>query len=290
MSMHPQPPGWYPDPSGQPQSRYWDGVQWTASTQPAPAPATGRSGAVPGVVVGAVVAVLALLLGGALLLARLASSAGTDTLGDAAAGEGFAYASPEPVAPPVTAGPCAYYPDDAAPARPVSPPTDADVATSGTYDVLLDTSVGPISFAVDAAQVPCALGSLRALARAGYFDGTPCHRLTTSGISVLQCGDPTGSGSGGPGYVFDDEALEGASYRRGTVAMANRGPSTNGSQFFLVYADSQLPPNYTPLGRITQGLEALQRVAAAGADDSNGTGDGRPRMPVQIKTVTVTAR
>jgi len=104
---------------------------------------------------------------------------------------------------------------------------------------------------------------------------------------VLQCGDPTGTGTGGPGYAFDDEALEGASYPRGTVAMANSGPGTNGSQFFLVYADTALPPDYTPLGTITSGLEVLERVAAAGSDDSNGPGDGRPRTPVQIRTLTV---
>ena len=277
----PPPPGWYPDPAGARQSRYWDGAQWSAATRSG----AGRSGSVAGVVVGALVAVLALAVGGVVLLRALASPTGTDTLGEPAVGGGYAYASPEPV-DAVLAGPCAYTPDGA-PARPVSPPTDADVAATGQYEVAIETNLGPIVFVVDAARVPCALGSLRALARAGYFDATPCHRLTTVGISVLQCGDPTGTGTGGPGYAFDDEALEGASYPRGTVAMANSGPGTNGSQFFLVYADTALPPDYTPLGTITSGLEVLERVAAAGSDDSNGPGDGRPRTPVQIRTLTV---
>ena len=131
---------------------------------------------------------------------------------------------------------------------------------------------------------------MRALARAGWFESSPCHRLTTAGIRVLQCGDPTGTGSGGPGYVFADEALDGATYPRGTVAMANRGPGTNGSQFFLVYADSELPPDYTPFGRITQGLDVLERVAAGGSDDSNGPGDGAPKTAVLITRATVAQR
>ena len=123
-----------------------------------------------------------------------------------------------------------------------------------------------------------------------YFDDTPCHRLTTAGISVLQCGDPTGTGRGGPGYTFADENLEGASYPRGTVAMANGGPDTNGSQFFLVYADTQLPPSYTPFGTITKGLDVLEQVAEAGSDDSSGTGDGKPKLTVQITTAKVTPK
>jgi peptidyl-prolyl cis-trans isomerase B (cyclophilin B) len=104
---------------------------------------------------------------------------------------------------------------------------------------------------------------------------------------VLQCGDPSGTGSGGPGYTFNDENLTGATYPKGTVAMANSGPNTNGSQFFLVFTDTQLSPNYTPFGRITSGLDVLEKVAKGGV---NGTGgDGAPKIPVQLKKVTVAA-
>ena len=272
MTSPAQPPGWYPDPTGEPQSRYWDGIQWTSSTQFA----------------GLTVLAVLLVAGGALLVRTVASRGDTDTVASTAGGSGFAYAEPEQV-DGVVVGPCSYS-VDGAPARPVSPPTEEDLATTGAYEVVLQANVGRVVFEVDAARTPCALTSLRALARAGYFDSSACHRLTTGGIKVLQCGDPTGIGSGGPGYVFDDEALEGATYPRGTVAMANRGPGTNGSQFFLVYEDSQLAPDYTPIGRITAGLDVLQRVAAAGSDDSNGPGDGRPRTTVVLEQVTVRAR
>ena len=154
----------------------------------------------------------------------------------------------------------------------------------------LATDRGDIVFEMDSAKAPCTANSLRSLAAAKYFDGTSCHRLTTEGIEVLQCGDPTGTGSGGPGYQFADENLEGATYPRGTVAMANAGPGTNGSQFFLVYGDSKLPPQYTPFGRVTSGLEVLDEVAAAGSDDSNGAGDGKPKLPVTITTLRATPK
>jgi peptidyl-prolyl cis-trans isomerase B (cyclophilin B) len=140
---------------------------------------------------------------------------------------------------------------------------------------------------LDPAKAPCTVNSFVYLAAQKYFDATPCHRLTTAGIFVLQCGDPTGTGSGGPGYEFGDENLTGAMYPAGTVAMANAGPGTNGSQFFLVYKDTTLAPNYTPFGTITGGLAVIQKVAAAGSDNSNGDGDGKPNLPVEITSVTV---
>jgi peptidyl-prolyl cis-trans isomerase B (cyclophilin B) len=158
------------------------------------------------------------------------------------------------------------------------------VETEQVYEVTLATDQGDIVFDADSAAAPCTINSLRSLAEVGYFDGTPCHRLTTQGIEVLQCGDPTGTGGGGPGYEFADENLDAATYDRGTVAMANAGPGTNGSQFFLVYGDSPLPPAYTPFGTITSGLEVLDEVAAAG---STPPGDGAPELPISIQTVSV---
>ena len=124
----------------------------------------------------------------------------------------------------------------------------------------------------------------------GYFNNTPCHRLTTAGIYVLQCGDPTGTGSGGPGYTHSGrEPQAHATYPAGTVAMANTGqPHTGGSQFFFVYANTDLPRQYTPFGHVTAGLDVLQRIARAGSDNSNGAGDGRPLQPVVIESFAVT--
>jgi peptidyl-prolyl cis-trans isomerase B (cyclophilin B) len=125
------------------------------------------------------------------------------------------------------------------------------------------------------------------LAGEGYFDSTVCHRLTTEGIYVLQCGDPTATGTGGPGYTVPDENLPaegGVNYPAGTVAMANAGPGTAGSQFFLVYQDTTLPPNYTIWGTVTSGLDVVERIAGAGV--SGGGSDGAPAAPIGIVTAT----
>jgi len=156
-----------------------------------------------------------------------------------------------------------------------------------TYTATLKTNCGDITVALAAAAAPRAVNSFVFLAGRNYFDHTPCHRLTTEGIHVLQCGDPTGTGLGGPGYRFADENLTGATYPAGTVAMANSGPDTNGSQFFLVYGDTPLPPSYTVLGRITSGMDVLTRIAGSGTVD--GSGDARPKEPVVLERVTVTS-
>jgi len=165
------------------------------------------------------------------------------------------------------------------------------ITTSAAYSVTLKTSCGDIGIKLDAKNAPKTVNSFLFLAQQAYFDHTKCHRLTTSGIYVLQCGDPTGTGTGGPGYKFDDEylndpAIQGGTYPAGTVAMANSGPNTNGSQFFLVYQDSQLSPAYTPFGTITSGLDILQRVAKDGT--TTGGTDGAPKDDVVINSVPVT--
>ena len=172
------------------------------------------------------------------------------------------------------------------------PAYDADKPERYTkpFTATIHTDQGPIKVDLAAAEAPCTTNSFRHLAEAKYFDGTSCHRLTTGGIFVLQCGDPTATGSGGPGYQFGEENLpdEGENnYPAGTVAMANAGTGTNGSQFFLVYKDTTLPANYTIFGTVTKGLDVVQKVADAGSDDSNGTGDGKPKLQVTIKTATV---
>jgi peptidyl-prolyl cis-trans isomerase B (cyclophilin B) len=161
----------------------------------------------------------------------------------------------------------------------------------------MTTNQGNIGLQLDNAKSPCTVNSFASLAQQGFFNGTPCHRLTTSeGLAVLQCGDPTGQGTGGPGYQFDNEyptnqfqpddpkLQEPVVYPRGTLAMANAGPGTNGSQFFLVYKDSELPPNYTVFGTIDQtGLATLDKIAAAGTAD--GSQDGKPKDDVQVKSI-----
>ncbi|MET9487194.1 peptidylprolyl isomerase [Nocardia sp. NPDC006630] len=157
---------------------------------------------------------------------------------------------------------------------------------NSAYTATLQSNCGTIALSLDAARAPQTVNSFVFLAGQQYFDHTKCHRLTTQGIFVLQCGDPTASGTGGPGYHFTDENLAGATYPAGTVAMANSGPNTNGSQFFLVYKDSQLPPNYTPFGHVTAGLDVLQNIAAAGVE--GGSGDGSPAAEVTLDSVSTT--
>jgi peptidyl-prolyl cis-trans isomerase B (cyclophilin B) len=179
--------------------------------------------------------------------------------------------------PPVTSSPqTEMYPQE--PKLTIAPTT---------YTARIVTNCGTITIAMNAAKAPHTVNSFDFLAGKGYFNATPCQRLTTAPgtLFVLQCGDPSGTGFGGPGYQFQDENLAGATYPKGTVAMANSGPDTNGSQFFLVYADSQLDPNYTPFGTVTSGLNVLTRIAHAG---SNPPGDGRPVQPVVIESFTVT--
>ncbi|MCD0484194.1 peptidylprolyl isomerase [Streptacidiphilus sp. ASG 303] len=164
------------------------------------------------------------------------------------------------------------------------------VGAAAPYDATLRTAQGRITFRALTGEAPCTTFSFRFLAEHRYFDRTHCHRLTTQRIYVLQCGDPTGTGSGGPGYSFPDENLTGATYPAGTVAMANAGPDTNGSQFFLVWKDTRLSPAYTPFGRVTSGLDVLQKIAAGGEDDQNGPGDGFPTLPVTVRRVQIQKR
>ena len=189
-------------------------------------------------------------------------------------------------AAPAANAPCVYTKQ--APAdRFKGIPSFDPVAAAKPYTAVLHTTVGDIAFQALTAAAPCTTFSFRFLAQRGYYDQTHCHRLTTRGIFVLQCGDPTGTGSGGSGYNFPDENLTGATYPAGTVAMANAGPNTNGSQFFFCWADTKLPPLYTPFGRVTKGLAVLQKVAAAGEDDQNGPGDGYPTLFVGFRHVQI---
>jgi peptidyl-prolyl cis-trans isomerase B (cyclophilin B) len=192
---------------------------------------------------------------------------------------------------PAASGTCNYPSDGQPPAKDVGTPSTTDLLAPKT--LTLDLKVGsaaakPVVISLKADSAPCTVNAISYLASKGYYDSTNCHRLTTSesGISVLQCGDPTGTGSGGPGFSFADELSGSETYKAGTVAMANAGPNTNGSQFFLVYGDTPLPASYTVFGTITSGLDVVTAIGAAGSDNSNGTGDGHPKQTVTITKAT----
>jgi peptidyl-prolyl cis-trans isomerase B (cyclophilin B) len=182
---------------------------------------------------------------------------------------------------------CDYPEDGSQPAKPVEPPP-AEATASGTLDGTISTNVGDIAIQLDAARTPCTVNNFVSLAQQGYFDDTQCHRLTTQGIYVLQCGDPSASGMGGPGYTIPDEVDGSEKYGPGVLAMANTGdPDTGGSQFFLVYADSSvLSPEYTEFGTFDEaGVKLLEQVAAKGT--AEGGPDGTPKEAVTISGVTV---
>jgi len=196
---------------------------------------------------------------------------------------------------------CQYLPSRESASRPVDPPKAGKVGTA-EVSAQLSTNQGAIGLTLDGTQSPCTVNSFVSLAKQGFFSDTSCHRLTTSPmLHVLQCGDPDGTGTGGPGYEFADEyptdqyppydsgLQRPVTYPRGTLAMANAGPNTNGSQFFLVYQDSQLPPAYTVFGTIDDaGLATLDKIARAGLTPGpRGGDDGAPANEVRITSVRV---
>lgn len=150
------------------------------------------------------------------------------------------------------------------------------------------TNCGDIVIAADGINAPITVTALSALANSGFFNKTICHRLVTDGIYVLQCGDPTATGMGGPNFKYRDEnlplfTLE--NYPAGVVAMANSGPNTNGSQFFIVYEDTSMKSSYTIWGKVIKGLDIVKAIAKAGVAD--GTTDGMPKQTIAIEKVRV---
>jgi peptidyl-prolyl cis-trans isomerase B (cyclophilin B) len=178
---------------------------------------------------------------------------------------------------------------------------DTNPPRSGYRTMTIGTNLGTIKIEMNLAKAPCTAASMAHLAQTGFFLPKPnsgssasCHRLVTS-IFVLQCGDPTGTGSGGPGYEFDDENLQPdtlPAYHEGDVAMANSGADTNGSQFFFVYQTTSLPGKYSLWGHVIEGLDIVKKIAAGGDDDAfdqqqTGSGDGHPLSPLIFKSVEV---
>ena len=212
--------------------------------------------------------------------------------------------TPSASAPPPGTVACQWIPEDGSSGAQVkdtggTPPANAP--NTGKSTLTMDTNLGAITATVDLSKAPCTGAAFTYLAGKKFWDGTKCHRLTTEGIKVLQCGDPSAKGKGyrptdgqgGPNFKYPEENLPTnakPTYPKGTIAMAKtQAPSTTGSQFFIVYADTDLPADYTVLGTITKGLDIVETVAKAGTDDANGKGDGHPKKEVDIKTLTMTA-
>lgn len=201
----------------------------------------------------------------------------------------LASCSEDEAAPETSTGAECEYVEGGSPDKEVELP-DAQAPEEGTVEVTMATTIGDFALSLDAAGAPCTVNSFVSLAEQGYFDQTQCHRLATS-ISILQCGDPTASGFGGPGYSFADELTGDETYAAGTLAMANSGADTNGSQFFILYGDAPsltAKPDYTIFGTVDDAtVQAISEAAEAGTDDANAPGDGTPLTEVAIESVTV---
>ncbi len=172
--------------------------------------------------------------------------------------------------------------------KPVTVPSTTTPPKTGMAVVDVATTRGPMVFTLDRAKAPCTVASFESLVKQKFYNDTACHRLVTTSIYVLQCGDPTGKGSGGPGYTIPDEYTGKEKYTRGVIAMANTGSAnTGGSQFFITYKNDSLPAQYTVFGTVTGGMSIIDKVAAAGSNNANRTGDGAPKLPIKLTTLNV---
>lgn len=248
-----------------------------------------RQGAAIG---GAVVIVVALAVGGYFLFApgggKTSASASSHSPSPSPASTAAAVQATGP------ASHCSYTRSGTAARNVGMPPATPDAALAkGPAKATIHTNRGDIVVNLAAGKATCTVNSFVYLAQKAFFNNTKCHRLVTSGIYVLQCGDPTGTGTGGPGYAFanevsGDSTTASATYPAGTLAMAHSSqPNSNGSQFFLVYQTTTLPRDYTPFGTIAKGLDIVRNVAKGGTDNANGTGDGHPKQSVVISSVSV---
>ncbi|MEV5709557.1 peptidylprolyl isomerase [Actinoallomurus sp. NPDC052274] len=235
------------------------------------------------------VAAVAVIAGGSGAIAFAMNKSDKKTTTTAASASKSASATPTVSAKP---GECAYQPMSDPGAKNVGTPPVKPV--KGTYEMTIDTDQGKIVAKVDGTKASCTVNSFQYLASKKFFDNTKCHRLDT-GIKVLQCGDPTGTGSGGPAYGFGNENVPKAdssgqaTYKRGMIAMAHSSqPNSNGSQFFIMYGDAKLPADYTVFGEITQGLDVVDSVAKAGATAADPqSGMTAPKKKIEIKHLTV---
>jgi peptidyl-prolyl cis-trans isomerase B (cyclophilin B) len=177
-----------------------------------------------------------------------------------------------------------------------TPPATA--ARTGTATMTITTNLGAVTVQIDRSAVPCTAANFAYLASRHFYDNVACHRVIDVGLFAIHCGDPAGDGYGGPPYRYTDENLptnKRPTYPKGVVAVVNSGPNTNQSQFYLVYADSEVEPSLPVLGRITSGLDIVEQIAAAGHDNAfatnpdgtPGPGGGHPRKPLTVVSLTV---
>jgi peptidyl-prolyl cis-trans isomerase B (cyclophilin B) len=247
-------------------------------------------------IIATVVAVV-VVVGAALLITGVFS--GDDEGTEAAAGSTTAPAPTSSAAAATTNADgtiaCTYAPDTSGNPNLKdvgTPPNPEATPTQGTSTLLMSTTAGDLTLTLNRTAAPCAAASFTYLAQQKFFDGTPCHRMVNQPtFGVLQCGDPSGTGSGGPTYKFAEEVTPETTYPRGTIAMANSGtPGSTGSQFFLCFVDTQLSPDYTAVGTVDEaGLAVLDQVAAGGNDGSMepSPGGGKPNTQVFIISTTV---
>jgi peptidyl-prolyl cis-trans isomerase B (cyclophilin B) len=241
---------------------------------------------------------LAIVLAAVAVAGVVLASRHPEQVGAARAGAGASASPSGPVS--ATPGPCRFHSvtDNNPNRKSVGVPEWNAESRSGTVTMTITTNLGVIEVRMDAAKTPCTIASFAFLAGQHFFDNSPCHRLVNQdAFGVLQCGDPTGTGQGGPAYQFADENLSGLPthngghtyYPRGMVAMANAGPNTNGSQFFIAFRDTDLPPDYTPFGQVTRGLDIVDQVALGGDDGAYAStaGGGHPKVKITIQSLTV---
>ena len=225
---------------------------------------------------------LALVIGAAAIVVALAASLSHENVTNAAKAEASASASAAAAA--ASASPSATS-SAAVP--------DKSIAEDRTWTGTMMINHYMVDISLDGKKAPQAVANFVALSKKGFFNGVSCHRLTTAGIFVLQCGDPTGTGTGGPGYSFGpiENAPSDAMYKTGVLAMARQGGKGDsmGSQFFIVYKDSTIPADaaggYTVFGEVTTGINKIQKIAAAGV--SGGGSDGAPATPTAVTRVSV---
>jgi peptidyl-prolyl cis-trans isomerase B (cyclophilin B) len=238
--------------------------------------------------IGAVVAIAVLLKGGS---DSTAAGAQQTTLSQATSPTTAPTTADQSTGPVDTGLNCSPAPQPPAQPQKFDSPPPKTLADDATWTATLKTNCGDIVMQLDGKAAPQTVSSFVFLAQKHFFDDSPCHRLTTAGLYVLQCGDPTGTGSGGPGYGYGIEnAPQDGAYPRGTLAMARTSdPNSNGSQFFIVYQDSQLPTQgggYSIFGKVTKGMDILDGIAKGGV--AGGSTDGAPAQPISILSATVT--
>jgi peptidyl-prolyl cis-trans isomerase B (cyclophilin B) len=235
------------------------------------------------------VVILAALAAPLLTACGSSSSSTNGTLTTPTGSDTPAPASTSSTLAPVAGGVSCTWTEDGSASKPVSkPPTTVAKADKVAT---VKTSVGTLRITLTGEATPCTVASFISLAKQGFYDGTSCHRMGNDpGFQFLQCGDPTGTGMGGPGYTIPDEISGSETYEAGTVAMARtNAPNSGGSQFFMMFGDSAFPPDYAVFGHMdAASVEVLKKVAAAGTGPVDpAVGGGAPKTKVTFESITI---